>query len=67
MEFNNFALNTPMSHFYSISIAILAMTLVNLWLTKRMKNSFAKRVSVGLNTLALIVLFVAIIFKAFNR
>lgn len=56
-----------MSHFYSISIAILALTLVNLWLTRRMKNSFAKRVSVGLNTLALIVLFVAIIFKAFNR
>lgn len=56
-----------MSHFYSISIAILALTLVNLWLTRRMKNSLAKRVSVGLNTFALIVLFVAIIFKAFNR
>lgn len=56
-----------MSHFYSISIAIILVTLINLYLASKMTNSWFKRIGVGLNFLALIVLIAAIIFKAFNR
>ena len=55
-----------MSHFYTCSIAILVVTLVNLFLASRMKNSWFKKIGIGLNTLALIVLCAAIIFKAFR-
>lgn len=56
-----------MDGFYGISIAILAVTLVNFFLVSRMKNSWYRKIAVGLNFIALIVLVAAIVFKAFNH
>lgn len=56
-----------MSHFYSISIAIIVVTLINLYLASKIKNSWYRKIGMGLNFTALILLVAAIIFKAFNR
>lgn len=55
-----------MSHFYSCSIAILLVTLFNLFLASRMKASWFKKIGIGLNTLALLLLMAAIVFRAFR-
>ena len=56
-----------MEHFYKISIGIIIVTLVNFFLISRMKNSWFKKIGMGLNLCALLLLVAAIIFKAFNR
>lgn len=56
-----------MNHFYKISIAIIVVTLINLYLASRIKNSWFKKIGMGLNFLALLLLIAAIIFKAFNH
>lgn len=55
-----------MDHFFTCSIAILVVTLFNLFLASRMKPSWFKKIGLGLNTFALIVLVAAIIFRAFR-
>ena len=53
-----------MDHFYTVSIGIIVVTLFNLYLASRMKPSWFKKIGLWLNTLALLVLSAAIIFRA---
>lgn len=56
-----------MDHFYTCSIAIIVVTLFNLFLASKMKNSWFKKIGLGLNFLALVVLMAAIIFRFFHK
>ena len=56
-----------MDHLYKWSIAILAITALNIYLASRMKDSWFKKIGLGLNFLALIVLLAAIAFRFFNK